>query len=228
MSEFLFILTNVMLPIAIIVLIGYVMQLKLQLDRPTLGKLMINYIMPGFIFMNLYNTDIDFSLLLYILMLLFMFAVNTYIVSRVIAAISAVKEEHKVLFTNSSLFYNAGNYGVPVNDLVFKSDPFAMSVQDMMVVFQNIIAFSYGVFVLSAENVGKFKALLGYFKMPIFYGLFLGLLFNYFNVGLPEPILSSLDYIRNAMIGLVLFILGTQSAGIKFKKVSMTYFAATA
>ena len=67
MSEFLFILTNVMLPIAIIVLIGYVMQLKLQLDRPTLGKLMINYIMPGFIFMNLYNTDIDFSLLLYIL-----------------------------------------------------------------------------------------------------------------------------------------------------------------
>ena len=46
MSEFLFILTNVILPIAIIVLIGYVMQLKLQLDRPTLGKLMINYIMP--------------------------------------------------------------------------------------------------------------------------------------------------------------------------------------
>lgn len=228
MSEFLFILTNVMLPIAIIVLIGYVMQLKLQLDRPTLGKLMINYIMPGFIFMNLYNTDIDFSLLLYILMFLFMFAVISYIVSRVIAAISGVKEEHKVLFTNSSLFYNAGNYGVPVNDLVFKSDPFAMSVQVMMVVFQNIIAFSYGVFVLSAENVGKFKALLGYFKMPIFYGLFLGLLFNCFNVGLPEPILSSLDYIRNAMIGMVLFILGTQIAGIKFKKLRMTAFAATA
>lgn len=103
-----------------------------------------------------------------------------------------------------------------------------MSVQVMMVVFQNIIAFSYGVFVLSAENVGKFKALLGYFKMPIFYGLFLGLLFNYFNVGLPEPILSSLDYIRNAMIGMVLFILGTQIAGIKFKKLRMTAFAATA
>src|SRR5690625_1942420 len=228
MGEFLFILTNVMLPIAIIVFIGYVMQLRLKLDRPTLGKLMINYIMPGFIFMNLYNTDIDFGLLLYILIFLFIFAVISYVVSRIIAAIFGVDKRHTVLFTNSSLFYNAGNYGVPVNDLVFKSDPFAMSVQVMMVVFQNIIAFSYGIFVLSAENVGKFKALLGYFKMPIFYGLFLGLLFNYFNVGLPDPVLSSLDYIRNAMIGMVLFILGTQIAGIKFKKLRFSAFIATA
>lgn len=227
MGEFLFILTNVMLPIAIIVFIGYAMQLRLKLDRPTLGKLMINYIMPGFIFMNLYNTDIDFSLLLYILIFLFIFAVISYVVSRIIAAIFGVDKKHTVLFTNSSLFYNAGNYGVPVNDLVFKSDPFAMSVQVMMVVFQNIIAFSYGVFVLSAENVGKFKALFGYFKMPIFYGLFLGLLFNYFNIGLPDPILSSLDYIRDAMIGMVLFILGTQIAGIKFKKLRFSAFIAT-
>ena len=228
MTEFIFILTNVMLPIAVIVIIGYVMQLKLKLDRPTLGKLMINYIMPGFIFMNLYNTEIDFGLLAYIMMFLSIFAVVSYIISRIIAGITGVKEEHRVLFTNSSLFYNAGNYGVPVNDLVFKSDPFAMSVQVMMVVFQNIIAFSYGIFVLSAENVGKFKALLGYFKMPIFYGLFLGLLFNYFNISLPSPIISSLDYIRDAMIGMVLFILGTQIAGIRFRHLRFSAFIATA
>lgn len=228
MTEFLFILSNVMLPIAIIVFIGYVSQLKLNLDRPTLGKLMVNYIIPGFIFMNLYSSDIDFSLLLYIMMFLFIFALISYVVSRIIAALSGVKGQHTVLFTNSSLFYNAGNYGVPVNDLVFKSDPFAMSVQVMMVVFQNIIAFSYGIFVLSAENVGKFKALLGYFKMPIFYGLFLGLLFNYFNITMPSPVISSLDYIRDAMIGMVLFILGTQIAGIKFRHLRFSAFIATA
>ncbi|CEA01320.1 Membrane transport protein [Jeotgalicoccus saudimassiliensis] len=227
MTEFLFILTNVMLPIAIIVLIGYTAQLKLNLDRPTLGKLMINYIIPGFIFMNLYKSNIDFTLLLYIMVFLFIFALISYAASVIIAKISGVKGQHTVLFTNSSLFYNAGNYGVPVNDLVFKSDPFAMSVQVMMVVFQNIIAYSYGIFVLSAENTGKFKALLGYFKMPIFYGLFLGLLFNYFNVGLPAPVISSLDYIREAMIGMVLFILGTQIAGIRFRHLRVTAFIAT-
>src|SRR5699024_11236605 len=88
-------------------------------------------------------TDIDFSLLLYILMFLFMFAVISYIVSRVIAAISGVKEEHKVLFTNSSLFYNAGNYGVPVNELWCKSEPVGFCVQGMVVVIQRFIECSY-------------------------------------------------------------------------------------
>ncbi|WP_250129912.1 AEC family transporter [Jeotgalicoccus sp. WY2] len=72
--------------------------------------------------------------------------------------------------------------------------------------------------------MGKFKALLGYFKMPIFYGLFLGLLFNYFNISLPTPVLSSLDYIRDAMIGMVLFILGTQIAGIRFRHLRFSAF----
>ena len=108
MTEFLFILTNVMLPIAIIVFIGYVAQLRLQLDRPTLGKLMVNYIIPGFIFMNLYSSDIDFSLLLYIMIFLFIFALLSYAVSRIIAAVFGVKGQHTILFTNSSLFYNAG------------------------------------------------------------------------------------------------------------------------
>src|SRR5699024_6558622 len=228
MTEFLFILTNVMMSISSNIFIRYVTQLRNQLDRPALGKLMVNHIIPGIIFMNLYSSDIDFSLLLYIMIFLFIFALLSYAVSRIIAAVFGVKGQHTVLFTNSSLFYNAGNYGVPVNDLVFKSDPFAMSVQVMMVVFQNIIAYSYGIFVLSAENVGKFKALLGYFKMPIFYGLFSGLIFNYFNIGLPTPVISSLDYIRDAMIGMVLFILGTQIAGIRFRHLRFTAFIATA
>ena len=42
LEEFAFILYNVMLPIAIIVLLGYFVQIRLQLDRGTLGKMMIN------------------------------------------------------------------------------------------------------------------------------------------------------------------------------------------
>src|SRR5699024_12539006 len=44
MTEFVFILTNVMLPIAIIVFIGYVAQLRVQLDRQTLGNPMVHSI----------------------------------------------------------------------------------------------------------------------------------------------------------------------------------------
>src|SRR5699024_6923383 len=118
---------NVIIPISIIVFIGYIVQLRFQLDRPTLAKLTINYVMPAFIFVSLYESDIDFSLLLNVIFLLGIFAVVTFVITRAIGKFMGLDKGQRILFTNSNLFYNAGNYGVPVNDLVFKSDPFAMT-----------------------------------------------------------------------------------------------------
>lgn len=227
MSEFLFIFINVMLPIAIIVIIGYVVQLRFKLERATLAKLMINYIMPVFIFMNLFEADMELTLLMSVLLFLILYAALTFLLTYFVGKAMGLDPGHQILFTNSNLFYNAGNYGVPVNDLVFRSDPFAMSVQIMMVFFQNMFAYSYGVVSLRARESGKWKALLGYFKMPIFYGLALGLIFNFFNIGVPASVYISFDYISDAMIGTVLFILGAQIAGISFKRIRISSIAAS-
>jgi predicted permease len=228
MSEFIYIFTNVTIPIGIIVIIGYVVQLKYKLERATLAKLMINYVMPGFVFMNLYEADIDFLLLVYVLLFLILYAFVTFVLSTLISKMIGLDKGHTVLYRNANLFYNAGNYGVPVNDLVFRSDPFATSIQVMMVVFQNIFAFSYGIISLSSDGNSKFKALMNYFKMPMFYGLSIGLILNYFHVNVPGAIISAFDYIRNAMIGIVLFTLGAQIAGIKFTKLRKSAFTASA
>ena len=225
MNEFIFIFANIILPIGLIVATGYIIQLKFGLDRSTLAKLSIHYVMPAFIFMSLYESSIDFALLINVMLFLIIYAVASFIVVKLIARLLGLSRDRTVLFTNSNLFYNAGNYGVPVNDLVFRSDPYAMSIQVMMVVFQNMFAFSYGIFSLSAKNVGRTKALLGYFKMPIFYGLILGLTFNYFNIQVPAPVETSLDYMRSAMIGLVVFVLGAQIAGIKFRRLRWSALA---
>src|SRR5690625_1219923 len=119
MTEFLFIFNNVMLPIAIIVVIGYVVQLRFKLDRVTLAKLMINYIMPVFIFMNIFDAEIDFTLLVYVLLFLILYAALTFLITYFAGRAMGLDYGHQVLFSNSNLFYNAGNYGVPVNDLVF-------------------------------------------------------------------------------------------------------------
>lgn len=227
MSAFLFIFINVMLPIAIIVFFGYVVQLKFKLERATLAKLTINYVMPVFIFMNLFEADMDFTLLVYVLLFLLLYAALTFLLTYLTGRAMGLGYGHQILFTNSNLFYNAGNYGVPVNDLVFRSDPYAMSVQIMMVFFQNMFAYSYGVVSLRSAESGKWKALLGYFKMPIFYGLALGLIFNFFNIGVPSSVYIAFDYISDAMIGTVLFILGAQIAGISFRRIRMSSVAAS-
>ena len=77
----------------------------------------------------------------------------------------------KITFTNSTMFFNSGNYGVPVNELAFKGDPFAMSIQVIVLTLQNIFTFSYGIFALQSVNTSKWKAMIGYFKMPVLYAM---------------------------------------------------------
>src|SRR5699024_8370871 len=124
--------------------------------------------------------------------------------------------------------YNSGNYGLPVNDLVFQSNPFAMSIQVVAMAFQNMFLFSYGVFSLRAADKGTLKALLGYFRMPVLYGLLAGLLFNFLNVSLPDLILVPAEYIANAMIAMALFTLGAQVAELRITKgLRLVYLSVT-
>ena len=115
------------------------------------------------------------------------------------------------------MFYNSANYGIPVNDLVFRQDPFAMSIQIAVVAFQNTLLFSYGVFALNSINTGKLKALLAYFKMPLFYAMALGIIFNVVNLNLPNFLLTPINYLSNSLIAVVLLTLGAQIAYIRLK-----------
>ncbi len=177
--------------------------------------------------MTLYSTEIDMMLFLYIFGILIIYAVLTFIITEIIGRLLGLNRDRQILFTNANLFYNAGNYGVPVNDLVFRSDPFAMTIQVMIIIFQNIFVFTYGIFSLSAKDSGKFKAMLAYFRMPLFYAVLLGLLANIFDVRLPMPVESAFEYVRASMVAIVLFILGAQIAQIKFTRLSRSAFVAT-
>lgn len=227
MGEMFFIFYEVILPVFIIVFIGYVVQIKYQLDLKTMSKLAMFYILPGFIFMTLYSTTIHFDVFLNLIVMLGLFAFISFIVSQVAGRIIGLDKGNQVLFTNSNLFINAGNYGVPVNDLVFRSDPFAMTVQVIVVVFQSIFVFTYGIFSLSSQSAGKLAAVVGFFKTPIFFAVFLGFMFNIFQWTLPGPVEGSLEYIRSAMVAIVLFTLGAQISQIQFKRLRPSAFVAS-
>src|SRR5699024_12360341 len=82
---------------------------------------------------------------------------------------------------------------------------------------QNIFTFTYGIFSLQSLQVGKLKALLGYFKMPIIYALLAGVLLNYYEISVPQFIWTPMNYIAEAMIALALVLLGAKIDRIKFK-----------
>lgn len=215
MVEFFFILKDIILPIFVIMAIGYICQIKFNLNVQTLARLNIYFFVPGFIFVRLYETTLDGALFIKIISFIILYIFILYVVAYVVAKLMQLKKGEATIFSNSIMFFNSGNYGVPANDLVFKSDPFAASIQVIYLMFQNIFLFSYGIFSLQAANIGKVKALLAYFKMPVMYALVLGLVLGAYDVPIPEFIWVPANYIANGMIATALFTLGAQVANIK-------------
>src|SRR5690625_7274548 len=92
-----------------------------------------------------------------------------------------------------------------------------MSVQVLILTMQNIFTFTYGIFSLQSLQVGKLKALLGYFKMPIIYALLAGVLLNYYEIFVQQFIWMPMNYIAEALISLSFFFLVAQIERINFK-----------
>ena len=213
--EFVVILRDIILPVFIIMSIGFVMQKKFSLDVQTLARLNIYYVVPAFIFVKLYTTDIALDMFIKVIFFIGIFIFILYILAMIMGRLLKLSSSKKVTFTNSIIFYNSGNYAVPVNDLVFRGDPFAMSIQVIVLMFQNIFLFSYGIFSLQSMHTGKLRAMLAYFRMPVLYAMLAGVSLNAFEVSIPEFVWVPANYIAEAMIAIALLTLGAQVAQLK-------------
>lgn len=215
MEAFLIIVKDIILPVFIIMGLGFFLQKKFDLDLQTLAKLNIYFLVPGFIFVKLYNTTFSGQLLLQIVVFFILFIALLYIVATITARLIGFDKGKSTTFSNSILFFNSGNYGVPVNDLVFKSDPVAMSIQVIILTLQNILLFSYGIFSLQSIQIGKLRALFSYFKMPVLYAMLAGIVLNIANVSIPTFVWVPANYVADAMVAMALLTLGAQVAQLR-------------
>ncbi|PPA69926.1 AEC family transporter [Jeotgalibacillus proteolyticus] len=215
--EMIFIFLNILLPIFILVGLGAWMHKAFELNLYTLAKLNIYFLSPGFVLVRLYESSFSGDLLLNVLVFFGLFVISLYLLAQGISAIGGYSKGKKGVFTNSILLFNSGNYGIPVNDLVFKQDPFAMTVQVMVMTFQSVLAYSYGVFTLRAADAGRLKALLGLLRMPVIWAMVLGLALNAASVQVPVFLIKPGEYMADALIAIALLTLGAQVAQLTFK-----------
>lgn len=220
MSHLIFIFTEIILPIFVLIVVGVVMQRAFKLDLYTLAKINIYFLSPALIFNKLYESELSFSLLFQVIFFISLLIVVLWMISYVIAKGLNLDDRMHLGFSNSIIFYNSANYGIPVNALVFKQDPLAMSIQISVAIFQNVLLFSYGTLALSSARTGRLQAIVAYFKMPVFYALFLGILFKMLAIPIPQFLYTPIAYTSDALIAIALLTLGAQIAHIK---PSLTY-----
>ncbi|MEH7440050.1 AEC family transporter [Neobacillus drentensis] len=221
MSVLFHITLNVILPIFTLIGVGAFLHRKFQFDMKTLSKLNTFLLMPAVCFTNVYQSKIKGDTLLQILSFLVIQSLCLIIVSTGLSKMAKFESSLSATFKNSVVLFNSGNFGLPVSQFVFQHNPLGLSIQIVVLIFQNLITYTYGLFNSVSVDKAKIQALREFFKNPVIYAFLLGLFFHVVSVRIPEYIWAPIKNTSNAFLAIALVTLGAQCAFIKINRFSL-------
>jgi len=207
---------KIILPIFLLIAIGFVAQKKLKMDSLTFSRMTIYVFIPAVLFIKMYTAKVDLQFFATIIVFVITVQVLMFIIAETAGRLFGYSRSKRKAFSNALTFFNSGNYGLPLADLVFKASPVAASVQVFIMMVQNVTGNTIGVFQASSANSSYRTALRHVFRMPSLYILFLVLFINYFGLVVPEQVMVPLKYISDSFIAVALITLGVQLAEIEF------------
>jgi predicted permease len=148
---FLRIFTSVCLPIILLAGTGWALDRFLRLDLRTLVKLNIQLFVPAFLFVRIATSNLDLlsglQVVGFTLAMLFLLGVLSFWLARASGWSKAVRKALQM----STMFYNCGNFGIPVMTLAFPGT--GPVIQAFVLMTMNLTTFSAGVMLAHAEPV---------------------------------------------------------------------------
>ena len=207
---------EVILPILILMAVGVGIQKKFNFQLRPIANLITYCFMPAAVFLNMYQVDLNYDLLRQLFIYLLIFSISLIALSTIIEKLFKFKGSERTALKNSISLMNSGNYGLPVAQLVFSTSPLGVSVQILMLVFQNLLTYTYGLYNLVSASKSLYGIFLSLIRLPIIYALLLGIIFQVFQIPLPQFVLIPLEQLAAGFASLALILLGAQLANIRF------------
>lgn len=226
MQTFLHILNNNIIPIFLLIFLGYILNKKFDLDINTLSKANFYIFVPIFVFTNIYATEIPMEMIKVFVFAILVLIINIFI-GNLISAKKGYDTSKKYAFLNSIMFYNSGNVGLPLITLVFGSVPYiiggktpylemAVTVQITVLVVQNITTNTLGFYNAGKARLHWKDSIRNIFSMPVIYTIPSALILKTLPLDLTKiPIWIGLEYIRDGMVSIALITLGVQLSRTK-------------
>ena len=213
------IIWEVIAPIFAMIGLGYLVQKRVGLDLPTLTRLNFYVFVPAFLFVNIYESKLSFEQISRIALHFVLFFGVISVLAWGAATIFGLGDRMRRALTASVIFYNSGNYGIPVVQLAFPSATLPLQVQAAMVMLQNITTFTVGVFLLAGGRGGRRRdTLREIFKLPMVYVLVLAGVMRVFGLAPLPPINTALHFLSGALVPVAVVTLGAQMAGLQVPK----------
>lgn len=200
-------LLPIILPIFIIVLLGYIWnKFNNNLNEQEIIKLITWIGAPTLIFDTLINSETSTILLKNIIFIAILITLIMLILSFLV--LKLFKEPVRPLI-NPMTFQNSGNLGLTICFFAFGKIGLELSIIYFMVT--SALHFTLGLAIWSGNISIKYLL-----KNPVIYAVLLGLIINYNGIELPTTISNTTSVLAGITIPLLLFTMGTSISKIKF------------
>ena len=208
------ILLSVVMPVLVLVALGAAVGRAKKVDAQALVSLNLYLFVPAFLFTKVSTSDLSWIQIgkIGLVSLLPMAVLGAVLYG----GMRLMKKPGSTIATVSvgGLFYNAGNFGIPIAVLAFGAAGGA--VQALVVMFVNTAIFFFGYAILALAQGRGARAVLGYFKLPMIYALTAALIVRELNPT-HQPWPGEVEWLRkaiamagNAMVPIALVTLGVQ------------------
>ena len=216
MAGLLPILTDILLPILLLMAAGVWLRSRYAVDMQTLTKLNLYVLTPAFIFRYVSASELAGPRMAAIVgvsaAMGLTLAALAFVAGR--AAGATWRTTSSVML--ACLVYNSGNYGLPLAELAF--GPRGVAAQVFVLATQTIMTFTVGLALAgsSSSSSGGWRTVVRtMLRLPILYSLAAALLWRWLAAGraLPPFADKSLGYLAAGLVPVALVTLGAQMAG---------------
>jgi malate permease and related proteins len=201
------------LPVGLIILIGFIVGRTLTLERSTVSQLSLYALSPALVVDSLYRTELSLAssgkLLIGFTLISSLIYGLVWLVSR-FANLDAVLSR---AITAIVMFPNTGNMGLPVATFALGGAGLDRAIVYM--IGSSVLMFCFGPAIIQGKGiVAGFKLTL---RLPLFWAIILGLSLRLLAIKLPWGLDRGIQQLGAAAIPVDLILLGMQLAATRFQ-----------
>lgn len=223
---------NVLAPVFLLVLLGYIAGPRLQLEARTLSRFSYYILTPAFIFDIMSKARIDPQLALrmtgYSVLVHGLCALLGFVLARLLGRSPQMIAAYVML----AVFGNVGNFGLPIVQFRYPGESHVLAIATIYFLAILIIAFIVCVAAANIHRGGSLRAMGAVFRTPALLAVPPALMSNWaqvqYSLSLPPILLRPIELLSAAMIPTMVVALGCQlaSAGIPRPNADMIYASA--
>jgi len=212
LSELLALFFNNLFPILLAACIGYALAKFLNINPRPLSQVIFYVFSPILVFNLITSSQLSNSDILRTLIFAIILMVCVGVLTWVIGGILRLDRKTLAAVLITSMFMNAGNYGLPLTNFAFGEA--ALAFASVFFVINAMFTNTVGIVIASSGSMSVLNAIKGLVKFPAIYALGLGIIFLQFSWKLPSGLDRTVSLLSDAAIPCMLVLLGMQLVNI--------------